>query len=80
MSLRFGPKTGCDTRLTALVKRVYEILQAGLRAFNYADEFTLWQIHPLSRQKKLTYECSRLVDLTREPSEGKISNYLITDV
>jgi hypothetical protein len=51
--------------LTTLVKRVTELRQVGLQACHYAEKFTLWWIHSFGRWEKLTYECSRPVDLTR---------------
>jgi hypothetical protein len=36
-------------RLAALVKRVTELHDAGLRACHYTEEFTLQRIHPLDQ-------------------------------
>jgi hypothetical protein len=44
-------------RLAALTKHVAEIHQAGLEACYFVEEFYLWQICPLDRQKKLAFEC-----------------------
>jgi hypothetical protein len=57
-------------RLAALTKRVAELRQAGLEACHYVKEFYLRWIHPLDRQKILAFECPRMVDPYREPSEG----------
>jgi hypothetical protein len=40
------------SRLVALVKRVTELYQAGLRACHYAKEFTPRRICPLGRREK----------------------------
>jgi hypothetical protein len=43
--------------LTALIKRVAELRQAGLEACHCVEEFYLQQIRPLGRWKKLVFEC-----------------------
>jgi hypothetical protein len=57
-------------RLAALTKRVAELRQAGLEAYHYVEEFYLRRICPLGHQKKMAFECSRMADPYREPSEG----------
>jgi hypothetical protein len=66
--------------LAALAKRVTKLRQAGLWACHYAEEFTLWWIHPLDHREKLAYECPQLADPTREPVDGKILISFVTDV
>jgi hypothetical protein len=44
-------------RLAALVKRVIELHDVGLRACHYIEEFTLRQNFPLDHWDKLAYEC-----------------------
>jgi hypothetical protein len=56
--------------LAALTKCVAELRQAGLEACHYVEEFYLQWIHPLGHWKKLAFECPRLADAHREPSEG----------
>jgi hypothetical protein len=58
--------------LAALVKRVAELREARHKACHYAEEFTLQRIHPLGHREKLAFECPRLADQSREPSDGKI--------
>jgi hypothetical protein len=60
----------------ALVNRVAELHQAGLRACHCAEEFTLQRIHPLGRWEKLAYECSRFAGPCHEPADGKIFKLL----
>jgi hypothetical protein len=70
-----GDKRGepeMTSRLVALVKRVTELYQAGLRACHYAKEFTPRRICPLGRREKLAYECSRSAEPTCEPVDSKI--------
>jgi hypothetical protein len=62
-------------RLAALVKRVAELHDSSLRVCHCTEEFTLLQIHPLSRWEKLAYECLRLADPSREPTVGKFFNF-----
>jgi hypothetical protein len=63
------PMTLC---LAALVKRVAELREAGLKACHYIKEFTLWWIRPLGRREKLAFECPWLADPTHEPTDGKM--------
>jgi hypothetical protein len=44
-------------RLTALIKHVAELRQAGLEACHRVEEFYLQRIRPLDRRKILTFEC-----------------------
>jgi hypothetical protein len=57
-------------RLAALTRRVAELRQADLEACHCVEEFYFWWIHPLGRRKKLAFECPRMADPYREPSEG----------
>jgi hypothetical protein len=57
-------------RLATRTKRVAELCQAGLAACHCIKEFYLRRIHPLGHWKKLMFECPRMVDPYREPSEG----------
>jgi hypothetical protein len=59
-------------RLSALVKRVVELYQAGLEACHCVKEFHLRRICPLDRREKPAYECPRLADPSRYPTEGEI--------
>jgi hypothetical protein len=59
-------------RLAALVNRVAELCEAGLKACHCAEEFTLWRIRPLGGREKLAFECPRLADPNREAADGKI--------
>jgi hypothetical protein len=61
--------------LTALTKRVAELRQAGLEACHCVEEFYLQRIHPLGHRKKLAFECLRLADSHREPSEGYLFDF-----
>jgi hypothetical protein len=56
--------------LVALTKRVVELCQAGLKACHCVEEFFVRRIHPLGRRKTLAFECPRMADPYREPSEG----------
>jgi hypothetical protein len=60
-----------NSRLPALVKRMAEVREAGLRACRCVKEFHLRQIHPHGHREKLAFECPRLSDPSREPTEGK---------
>jgi hypothetical protein len=60
--------------LKALVKRVTELHEAGLKVCHCADGFTLQWIHPLDRHEKLAFEYPRLVDPTHDPPTSKILN------
>jgi hypothetical protein len=57
-------------RLVALTKRVAELRQADLKACHCVEEFYLRRIRPLDHRKKLAFECPRMADPYREPSEG----------
>jgi hypothetical protein len=59
-------------RLITLVKRVAELCNAGLRACQCVEEFTLRWIRPLGRWEKLAFECPRLTDPSRKPTSGKM--------
>jgi hypothetical protein len=59
-------------RLAALIKRVAKLCQAGLEACHYVEEFFLWRIHPLGHRKTLAFECPRMADPSRDPSEGDL--------
>jgi hypothetical protein len=59
-------------RLAALIKQVAKLCDIGLRACHCAKEFTLWRIRPLGRHEKLAYECPRLADPSRDPTDSKI--------
>jgi hypothetical protein len=63
-------------RMIALVKRVAEFCDVGLRACHRAEEFTRRWIRPLGHWEKLDYECPRLSDPSDEPTVGKI--FIIT--
>jgi hypothetical protein len=58
--------------LAALVKRVAELREAGLKACHCAEEFTLRWIRPLGHQEKLAYKCPWLAHPSREPAAGKV--------
>jgi hypothetical protein len=57
-------------RLAALTKRIAELRQADLEAYQCIKEFYLWRIRPLGRWKTLALECPRMTDPNCEPSEG----------
>jgi hypothetical protein len=57
-------------RLATLTKRVAELRQASLEACHCVEEFYVQRIRPLGRWKIPTFECPRMVDPYREPSEG----------
>jgi hypothetical protein len=57
-------------RLAMLTKHVAELRQASLKVCHCVEEFYLRRIHPLGRRNKLAFECPRLADPHREPSEG----------
>jgi hypothetical protein len=57
-------------RSAALIKRVAELRQVGLAACHCIEEFHLRRIRPLDRQKILAFECPRMVNPSRDPSEG----------
>jgi hypothetical protein len=60
-----------NDRLTALVKRVAELHEAGLKACHCIEEFHLWRIQPLGCREKLTFECLWLSIPHHDPAEGK---------
>jgi hypothetical protein len=60
--------------LAALVKRVAELLAAGLWVCHCVEEFSLRWIRPLGHQEKLAYNCPRLADPSHEPAAGKMFN------
>jgi hypothetical protein len=59
-------------RLAALIKHVAELCQASLEACYCVEEFHLWRIRPLDRRKTLAFECPRMDDPSRHPSEGDL--------
>jgi hypothetical protein len=59
-------------RLAALIKHFAELYQAGLEACHYVKEFHLRWIRPLGHWKTLAFECSRMADPSRDPSEGDL--------
>jgi hypothetical protein len=59
-------------RLAALVKRVAELREVGLKACHCIEEFTLQRIRPLDRREKLAFEYPRLADPNGDPTDGKI--------
>jgi hypothetical protein len=66
-----------NNRLTALVKRVAELREDGLRACHCVEEFHLRRICPLGHREKLSFECPRLSDPSCEPAKGKSTFFLI---
>jgi hypothetical protein len=56
--------------LVALTKRVAELCQVSLEACHCVDDFYVRWIRPLGHRKKLAFECPRMADPYREPSEG----------
>jgi hypothetical protein len=61
-----------NARLTALVKRVYELRAIGRKACHCIEEFHHWRIRLLVHWKRRAYECPRMVDPNREPTDGKL--------
>jgi hypothetical protein len=59
-------------RLATLIKRVAELHQADIEACHYIEEFHLRRIRPLDHQKILAFKCPRMVDPSRDPSEGDL--------
>jgi hypothetical protein len=59
-------------RLAALVKRISELHAAGLKACHCIEEFHHRRIRPLDHQKRRAYECPWMVNLSHEPTEGKL--------
>jgi hypothetical protein len=58
--------------LATLIKLIAKLRQAGLEACHYIEEFHLQQIHPLGRQKTLTFKCPWMADPSRDPSKGDV--------
>jgi hypothetical protein len=58
--------------MAALIKRVAELHEAGLKAYHCTEKFTLQRIRPLGHQEKLAFECLWLVDPSCEPTNGNI--------
>jgi hypothetical protein len=56
--------------LATLTKRIAELCQAGLEVCHCIEEFYVRRIHPLDRWKILAFECPRMANPYREPSEG----------
>jgi hypothetical protein len=61
-----------NERLFALVKRVAKLCEAGLKACHCVEEFHLQRIRPLGHRERLAFECSRMVDPSCEPADGRI--------
>jgi hypothetical protein len=59
-------------RVSALIKRIAELLQASLEACHRIEEFYLQKILPLGRRKTLAFECPWLADPSCDPSEGDL--------
>jgi hypothetical protein len=57
-------------RLVMLTKRVAELHQPGLEVCHCVEEFYVRWIHPLGSRKTLAFECPRMADPYREPSES----------
>jgi hypothetical protein len=56
--------------LATLIKCVTKLRQASLEVCHRVEEFYLRWIHPLDRRKILAFECPRMADPCRDPSEG----------
>jgi hypothetical protein len=65
-----------NDRLTALVKRVAELREAGLKACHWIEEFHLRRIHPLGHQEKLAFECLRLFDPSQRQAYIRLLTFL----
>jgi hypothetical protein len=65
-----------SSHLSALVKRVAELREAGLMACHCAEEFYLRWIHPLGRRERVAYDCPQLADPSPEPANGEIFNLI----
>jgi hypothetical protein len=65
-----------SARLSALVKRVAKLREAGLKAYHCAEEFYFRQIHPLDCRERLVYDCPRLANPSHEPADGEIINLI----
>jgi hypothetical protein len=59
-------------RLTMLIKRIAELRQAGLEVCHCVEEIHLRRIRLLDSQKTLAFECLRMADPNRYPSEGDL--------
>jgi hypothetical protein len=62
-----------NTHLAALVRRVAELCRARLKVCHCIEEFPLQRIRPFSCRDKYAYECLRMADHSREPTNGKLS-------
>jgi hypothetical protein len=60
------------THLSALVKRVAELYEAGLKACHCTKDFYLRRIRPHGRWQTLAYECPWLNDPSRDLDDGEI--------
>jgi predicted RNA-binding Zn-ribbon protein involved in translation (DUF1610 family) len=69
-------KPGMTQRLTALVKRVVELRDAGLHACHCGEEFIIRWIRPRGRRDALAYECPLLADPSHEPADSMIFNFV----
>jgi hypothetical protein len=58
--------------LSALVKHVAELCEAGLKAYHCIKECHLRQIHPLGHRDKLAFECPQMANPSRDPADGQI--------
>jgi hypothetical protein len=65
-------ETKMTSHLTALVKRVAELRNTGLRTYHCTEEFTHRRIRPIGRREKLAFECPWLADPSHEPASGEI--------
>jgi hypothetical protein len=63
--------------LTALVKSMAKLREAGLKACHCIEEFNLQRICSLGHREKLAFECPRLSDPSREPAECKSAFFSI---
>jgi hypothetical protein len=72
LSITSGESQKMTPRLAALVKRVAELHDTGLRTCHCVKEFTLWWIHPLGHRDMMAYECLWLNDLSCDPAARNI--------
>jgi hypothetical protein len=63
-------------RLTALVKRVAELRDAGHWACHCAEEFILRRIHPLGYRDALAYECPQIANPSHDPANSMTFNFV----
>jgi hypothetical protein len=65
--------------LQVLVNHVITLCKGGLEACYCTEELILQWIRPLDRREKLTFECPRFVDPTRNPSSDNtlVFSYLL---